>query len=67
MRAQSRWVRRQLMRRARTIQSRTIGRALALPDHPGEDFVEAFAALHQDDLDLPFILADAVGDPILSV
>ena len=38
---------------------------LALPDRPSEDFVETFAALHQDDLNLPPIFSDAVGVPVL--
>ena len=44
-----------------------VGAALALLDEPTEDFIEAFAALHQDDLNLPLIFSDAVGDPILGV
>lgn len=35
-----------------------------LPDQPSEDFIEAFAALHQDNLNLPLILSDAVGNPV---
>ena len=40
--------------------------ALASPDEPSEDFIESFAALHQDNLNLPLILPDAVGDPVFS-
>jgi len=39
--------------------------ALALPDEPRQDFVEAFPALHQDNLNLSLILSDTVGNPIL--
>ena len=40
--------------------------ALASPDEPSEDFIESFAALHQDNLNLPLILPDAVADPVFS-
>ena len=36
-----------------------------MPDEPSEDFIKAFAALHQNYLNLSLILSDAVGDPIL--
>jgi len=39
--------------------------ALPSSDDPGEDIVEALTALHQDDLDLPVMFSNAVGDPIL--
>jgi len=38
--------------------------ALVLLDEPREDFIEAFPALHQDNLNLSPILFDTVGDPI---
>jgi hypothetical protein len=29
-----------------------------------EDLIEAFAGLHQDNLNLPFLFLDAVGGPV---
>lgn len=40
-------------------------RTLPESDGPGEDLVEAFTALHEDNLYLPLILSDLVGDPVL--
>ncbi len=42
----------------------TVRAALVSPDEPREDFIEAFPALHQDNLNLSLIFSDAVGDPI---
>ena len=36
-----------------------------MPDEPRGNFIEAFPALHQNNLKLSLILSDAVGDPIL--
>jgi hypothetical protein len=32
-----------------------------------EDLIEALAALHEDDLNLPFLCLDAVGDPVFGL
>jgi len=47
-----------------TAVSSKVRAPLALPDEPREDFIEAFPALHQDNLNLSLILSDPVGDPI---
>ncbi len=41
--------------------------SLPSPDHPSQDIIEAFTALHQDDLDLPSFLPNVVGHPVLRI
>lgn len=50
----------------RIVGEKIVGAGLPSPNKASEDLIKAFATLHQNNLNLPLIFPNAVGDPVFS-